>query len=84
MSAYSWYYGTVMVPTYIHTRMVLPCFQSSVYSLTSVDDHALDHAVVDDYHTVCIYIHTVNEIIVLSALTFLGYIHTKYIPIILI
>ena len=51
----SWYYGTVMVPTCTHTRLVSPCFQSSVYSLTSMDGHTCDHAVVDDYHTVCIY-----------------------------
>ena len=52
-----------MVPTCTHTRVVSPCFQSSVYSLTSMDDHTCDHAVVDDYHSV--HIHVVSEIIVL-------------------
>ena len=37
------------------TRLVSPCFQSSIHSLTSMDDHTFDHAVVDDYHTVFIF-----------------------------
>ena len=43
-----------IVPVAIHVLTLewCPCFQSS--ALTSMDDHTFDHAVVDDYHTVCI------------------------------
>ena len=57
--------GAVMVPTCTHTRLVSPSFQSSVYSLTSMDDHALDHAVIDDYILHSAHIHVDNEIILL-------------------
>ena len=56
--------GTVMVPTCTHTRLVSPCVQSSVYSLTSMDDHALDHGS-GRLLSHGVHIHVVSEIILL-------------------